>query len=249
MSSDQRASHARPALTADGLRAAERIELLGGLPGASNATLLVRLFDGADRETGLAVYKPRAGEAPLWDFPEGTLCNREVAAFEVSRALGWPNVPDTVIRDGPLGPGAFQAFVRFDPQEHAFSLFERHPDDFRRIAAFDIIVNNADRKGGHCLLGEDGRIWAIDHGICFAAEPKLRTVLWNFAREPLPDDLLADVAHLAADLSEGGTLWTALEHVLDQGEVEASRTRAEALVQTRRYPEPGTARAFPWPPV
>lgn len=249
MSGDQRASHARPELTTDRLLEAARVELLGAMPGASNATLLVRLFDGVDREVGLAVYKPRAGEAPLWDFPEGTLCNREVAAFEVARSLGWPNIPETVMRDGPLGPGAFQAFVRFHPEEHAFTLLERYPDDFRRIAAFDVVVNNADRKGGHGLLGENGRIWAIDHGICFAAEPKLRTVIWDFALEPVPAELLEDVARLASDLADGGMLRTALAPLMDDEEVEAVRARAEALVRAGRFPEPGAERALPWPPV
>ncbi len=249
MSGDQRASHARPELTAERLLAAERVDLLGSMPGASNATLLVRMFDDSGDEAGLAIYKPHAGEAPLWDFPDGTLGKREVAAFEVARWLGWPNVPDTVLRDGPLGPGAVQRFVRFRPEEHAFTLLERHPDDFRRIVAFDVVVNNADRKGGHCLLGEDGQIWAIDHGICFAAEPKLRTVLWDFSREPVPEELLEDLSRMMSDLSEGGKLDVALRRLMEDEEVEAVRTRAGELLRTGHYPEPGPERAFPWPPV
>ena len=126
------------------------------------------------------------GEAPLWDFPDGTLHRREVAAFELARALGWPRVPPTVLRDGPYGPGSVQLFVSFDPAEHFFTLEVEHADTFRRVAMFDLAANNADRKGGHCLLDADGEIWVIDHGVCFAVEPKLRTVIWTFVDEPLP---------------------------------------------------------------
>src|SRR5947208_9702031 len=152
------------------------MEVLGLLPRASNYTFLARVRLGED-ET-YAVYKPREGEAPLWDFPDGTLCNREVAAYVVARSLGWPAVPPTVLRDGPAGPGSVQRFVQFDPHEHFFTMQDRRAEDFRRIAAFDAIVNNADRKGGHCLLGEDDRIYVIDHGVCFAEEPKLRPAIW-----------------------------------------------------------------------
>ncbi len=162
-----------------------RIELLGLLPNASNAAFLARCRAGDEER--FAVYKPSRGETPLWDFPEGTLHRREVAAFVVAAALGWPNVPPTVLRDGPEGPGSLQLFVRFQVGEHYFTLQDERREDFRRVALFDLVVNNADRKAGHCLLGEDGRIWVIDHGVCFSDEPKLRTVIWDFLDEPIPD--------------------------------------------------------------
>ena len=135
----------------------------------------------------LAVYKPQAGEAPLWDFPDGTLGQREVAAYTLASALGWPSVPPTVWREGPEGPGSVQAFVDADFEEHYFTLRSAFAEQFRRVAAFDLVANNADRKGGHCLLVRDtGVVWLIDHGVCFAVEPKLRTVVWDHAGEPVP---------------------------------------------------------------
>src|SRR5712691_10814787 len=168
------------------------------MPNASNYTFLSEVAD--PERTVLAVYKPRDGETPLWDFPEGTLCRREVAAYVLSRSLGWPSIPPTVLREGPHGPGSVQQFIRFDPTEHFFTLRETRLDDFRAVAAFDVVVNNADRKGGHCLLGEDGTIWLIDHGVCFAVEPKLRTVIWDFAGDPLPESLCRDLGRLEQEL-------------------------------------------------
>ena len=168
------------------------------MPDSSNAALLVRCHAGED--SCIAVYKPMRGETPLWDFPDGTLHRREVAAFALARALGWPRVPPTVLRDGPYGPGSVQLFVPFDPQHHFFTLEMDHADVFRRVALFDIAANNADRKGGHCLLDADGNVWLIDHGVCFAVEPKLRTVIWTFVGEPLPDDAVADLARVHAEL-------------------------------------------------
>jgi hypothetical protein len=223
-----------------------RLEVLGVLPRASNATLLARVRDGS--RSVLAVYKPRRGEAPLWDFPHGTLCQREVAAYVLARALGWPNVPPTVLRDGPHGPGSVQLFVPARPEEHFFTLRDRRPDEFRAVAAFDVVANNADRKAGHCLLAPDGRIWAVDHGVCFHEEPKLRTVIWDFAGEPLPAALVEDVARVALDL-RSGPLRDALRGLLTTREVEATARRAEALASSGRFPSPGSHRAYPWPPV
>jgi uncharacterized repeat protein (TIGR03843 family) len=222
------------------------MDILGLMPRASNYTFLVRVRSG--REETYGVYKPRAGEAPLWDFPEGTLCRREVAAYVVAKALGWPPVPPTILRDGPEGVGSVQCFVEFDPSEHYFTMQERRAEDFRRVAAFDAVVNNADRKAGHCLLGTDGRIHVIDHGVCFSAEPKLRTVIWEFAGEPLPEDVAADVRRLAADLHDG-EIARALGDLLDPDEVQATRARAEALVRLGRFPLPGAGRPYPWPAV
>ena len=134
----------------------------------------------------LAVYKPRSGEAPLWDFEEGTLAAREVAAYVVADALGWPWVPPTVLREGPQGMGSVQRFVAFDQDQHYLTMRRDRPDEFRRIALFDLVANNADRKSGHCLLARDGRIFVVDHGVCFHVEPKLRTVIWDFVDEPIP---------------------------------------------------------------
>ena len=223
------------------------LEVLGLLPNASNGTFLARARLGDD-ET-LAVYKPRAGEAPLWDFPDGTLGSREVAAYVVARSLGWPLVPPTVLRDGPYGVGSVQRFVRFDPDEHYFTLLDRFPDEFVRIAAFDLVVNNADRKAGHCLLGEDGRIHVIDHGVCFSPEPKLRTVIWDLAGEPIPTDLRRDVRRLALD-ARSGPVRDELSALLAEDEVEALVERAGETAALDRLPQPDTdRRPFPWPPI
>jgi hypothetical protein len=229
-----------------GLLSEGEIEILGLLPRSSNRTFLARVVGGDGRT--LAVYKPRAGETPLWDFPEGTLCLREVAAYLVSRELGWPWVPTTVLRHGPEGPGSLQLFVGFDPSEHYFTLRDRPPDGFRRIALFDAVVNNADRKSGHCLLAHDGRVFAVDHGVCFNEAPKLRTVIWDFAGERIPTDELHDLRRLAGELS-GGRLRGALGEMLSPREIAATRRRVERLITVARFPEPGADRPYPWPPT
>ena len=222
------------------------LEVLGLLPNASNHTFLARAKN-ADEDV-LAVYKPRRGEAPLWDFPEGTLCAREVAAYVVSRALGWPNVPATVLRDGPYGVGSVQRFIPHDPEEHYFTLVERFPEDFRRVAAFDMVVNNADRKSGHCLLGEDGRIFLVDHGVCFSDEPKLRTVIWDFIGDPVEEGTRADVRRLAGEI-RGGEVRDELANLLAPAELAALADRADTVAAAVRFPEPGPDRPFPWPPI
>jgi uncharacterized repeat protein (TIGR03843 family) len=224
------------------------IEILGLMPDSSNDTLLARCR--VDDEECFAIYKPAEGEAPLWDFPEGTLHRREVAAYVVADALGWPNVPPTVLRDGPEGPGSLQLFVRFDAAEHYFTLGTERPDDFRRIALFDLVVNNADRKAGHCLLGDDGRIWVIDHGVCFSDEPKLRTVIWEFVDEPIPRDLREDLARLGERLAVGARSRGELEGLLAPAEIAATTDRLERLLAIGRFPEPEPGvRPFPWPPI
>jgi hypothetical protein len=222
------------------------LEVLGLLPRASNYTFLARVRSGSDE--ALAVYKPQAGEIPLWDFPDGTLHRREVAAYEVARALGWPDVPTTVLRDGPHGVGSVQQFVEFDPAHHYFTLQEVRTEDFRRVAVFDVVVNNADRKAGHCLLAADGRIWLVDHGVCFGVEPKLRTVIWDFAGDPIPPELCDDLRRLAQDL-RAGVLRDRLTPLLDLREVRALGTRIDRLVARGRMPQPGPGRPYPWPPV
>jgi uncharacterized repeat protein (TIGR03843 family) len=167
------------------LLARGEITVKGRLPWASNATFLVEVTRG--RATTLAVYKPQRGERPLWDFPRG-LHRREVAAYHLSEALGFGVVPPTLAREGPYGAGSLQLFVDAEFEEHYFTLRER-PEQraaLTQLCAFDLVANNADRKSGHCLLGRDGRLYAIDNGLCFHAEPKLRTVVWDFAGEPVP---------------------------------------------------------------
>lgn len=226
------------------------MELLGLLPGASNYTFLARLLRpgaaGIEPER-LVVYKPRRGEAPLWDFPPGTLCQRETAAFEISRAAGFGFVPPTVLRDGPVGMGSVQAFVHHDFECTAFDLFESHTDDLRRIALFDLVVNNADRKAGHVFPDLDGKVWAIDHGICFHVDPKLRTVLWDFAGEPITEADRACLRGLVAALQ--GDLAAVLAELLDPAEVEILHRRLTAVLAAETFPAPGTGRSFPWPPV
>ncbi len=224
------------------------LEILGLLPRSSNVTFLVRACDDGGSHT-LAVYKPRRGEAPLWDFPSGTLCHREVAAYLVARELGWPRVPPTILRDGPEGEGSVQRFVPFDPGAHYFTLAGDHPDVFRRIALFDVVANNADRKGGHALLGDDGAIWSIDHGVCFSDEPKkLRTVIWEHVGEAIEPELVDDLARLAAALA-GPPLRDALGRLLAPSELAALESRVAELVSDAVFPEPGDGPPYPWPPV
>jgi hypothetical protein len=248
MPGDERA----PRLTLAGdaeIRLLQRGELriLGLLPRSSNYTFLAEV--AADSEEALAVYKPRAGEAPLWDFPEGTLGLREVAAYRVARELGWPRVPPTLYREGPEGPGSVQLFVEFDVQHHYFTLLRGREDVFRKVALFDAVVNNADRKGGHCLLAGDGGVFVIDHGVCFSAMPKLRTVIWEFAGEPIDEDLLGDLYRVRAGLHAGGELRAQLVPLLRSQEIEAIERRLAALLDAPRFPEPGGERPYPWPAI
>jgi hypothetical protein len=222
------------------------LELLGLLPHSSNYTFLARATDG--EEQVLAVYKPRRGEIPLWDFPEGTLCRREVAAYVVARELGWPNVPPTVLRDGPEGLGSVQLFVEFDTSQHYFTLEGTRDDEFRRIALFDLVVNNADRKGGHCLLSPDGTIWVVDHGVCFSDEPKLRTVIWEHAGEPIPGELLTALRLFRERLATG-IVRAELSDLLSVDELAALDSRIDELLRVGVFPEPGPGRPYPWPPV
>lgn len=223
------------------------MQVLGLLPYASNATFLARLtLDGAE---GLGVYKPRRGETPLWDFPMGTLCLREHAAWIVDDALGWGLVPATVLRDGPAGFGALQWFVDVDPDLDVSDVVDTHADDLRRIAAFDVLINNADRKAGHCLVGTDGRLWAVDHGVSFHPEPKLRTVIWGFQGEPLPGELARDVERLLTRLGDArDPLAKALADDLSPRETDALAERCARLVRSGRFPTPGPGRHVPWPP-
>lgn len=223
-----------------------RLEVLGLLPYSSNYTFLARVT--RRDETTLAVYKPRRGETPLWDFPPGTLAAREVAAYLVSEAAGWGIVPPTVLRDeGPLGPGSLQLFIEHDPERHYFVLMDEHPAELAAFAAFDVVVNNADRKAGHVLEDSTGRLWAVDHGLTFHPEPKLRTVIWTFAEERLGDDLRRRLETLGATLSEDAGLGGTLAKLLSREEAEATLARVEDLLVEDRFPAPGSSRPLPWP--
>ena len=195
-----------------------------------------------------AVYKPRRGERPLWDFPEG-LFLREVAAYRLSALLGWDIVPETVVRaDAPLGPGSLQRFVPADFSEHYFTLLEHpeHHDALQAIAAFDLVANNADRKSGHCLLGDDGHIWAIDNGLCFHVAPNLRTVIWDFAGRPVPAPLRSDIERVAGAVADDDEL----RDLLDAEELAALARRATVVAERGAFPDPGMARrSYPWPLV
>jgi hypothetical protein len=217
------------------------VALIELMPHSSNYTFLAEVRH--PDSTVLGVYKPRKGERPLWDFPEGTLYRREVAAFELSRALGWPAVPPTVVRDGPHGPGSMQLFVESDPNEHFFTLRDGRLDDFAGVALFDAIANNADRKSGHCLLGPDG-IYGVDNGLCFHVEPKLRTVIWDFGGEPIPSEMLADVRRFTR-----AKLPKTLAKLLDQDEQKALRARAAAVASSECFPVDASGHRYPWPLV
>ncbi len=221
----------------------------------SNYTFLVTVR--LDDVEALAVYKPRLGEAPLWDFPSGTLCKRELAAFYLSEALGWDLVPPTALReDAPRGLGSLQIFIHHDPNCHYFRFAPRHLPQIKRFLAFDVVANNADRKGGHVLLDEADHIWGIDHGLCFNHVPKLRTVMWEFGPEetplagtPIPDDVLADLRCLLAKLQTPDDAVLQLLHLLAEEEVAALRRRLTTLINHGTFPMPRPGGSRPWPPV
>jgi uncharacterized repeat protein (TIGR03843 family) len=220
------------------------VELIGRIPRSSNETFLAQVSRGDD--STYAVYKPEAGERPLSDFEPG-LYRRERAAFLLSESLAWGLVPPTVIREeAPLGVGSLQWFIECDFQEHYFTLFADAPETHRelsRIALFDYVANNTDRKSGHVLRGDDGRVWGIDHGLCFSASFKLRTVIWDFAGEPIPDALLEDIAPLA----EGAPPEVA--ELLDDIEVAALQHRVQRLLREGVLPVDRTGMRYPWPLV
>lgn len=232
---------------ADVLRLLREAELSveGRLVDASNATLYctARL----DGQSAAVVYKPVRGERPLWDFPDGTLAGREVSAYLVSEATGWDVVPPTVLRDGPFGTGMCQLWVDVDEGVDLAALARSGHPDLRRMAVFDAVVNNADRKGGHLLPRSDGRVLGVDHGICFSAEDKLRTLLWQWRGLPLTDEAVEVLSRLRAELE--GELGDQLHELLTTTEVRATKDRVDRLLETRRHPEPSPDwPAIPWPP-
>ncbi len=239
-----------PGLTAD-----EAIELLHGgeltiegrVIDASNATFYCAVE--ADGRSAACVYKPIAGERPLWDFPDGTLAEREVAAYEVAVAMGWPIVPPTVLRDGPAGPGMVQLWIDTDETvDIARFMRRRDVQLLRRIAIFDAVVNNADRKGGHLLPTSTGHVYGVDHGVTFSIEDKLRTVLWQWGGARLPDGACEVLTALRADLDRD--LGKRLSQLLTKREVSRTRSRVDRLLATGRHPEPSDDwPAVPWPPI
>ena len=247
----------RPADPAAGLRApaddAEAralllegaIDLEGRMLDASNVTLVGYIRTGELEAE--CVYKPVAGERPLWDFPDGTLADREVSAALISEATGWRVVPPTVLRDGPFGPGMVQLWVDGDPDVDLAAFVRSDDPGLRRMAIFDAVVNNADRKGGHIIPTSDGHVYGVDHGICFSVDPKLRTLLWRWAGQPLPAEALEVLEKLTGDLM--GDLGEQLHEHLTRREVRRTQQRVAELLRTGRHPQPsGDWPALPWPP-
>ncbi|MGW3119940.1 SCO1664 family protein [Streptomyces sp. NPDC001107] len=246
----------------------------GRIREASNAALYCTIsHDGREAS---CIYKPVAGERPLWDFPDGNLARREVAAYEVSVATGWGLVPPTVLREGPYGEGMVQLWIEVSPEAELLALVDGeepepgwkaigfaevgegktallvHADDerLRRLAVLDAVINNADRKGGHLLPTAEGRLYAIDHGVTFNTENKLRTLLWGWAGEPLDPEAIDVLKALQGALSAQGTLATRLAALITEAELDATRARVTVLLETGRHPEPsGEWPAIPWPPV
>lgn len=219
----------------------------GRLMDASNATMYCAI--SADGVSAGCVYKPIAGERPLWDFPDGTLAGREVAAFEISSASGWDIVPPTVYRDGPLGPGMVQLWIAEDDATELGTLLRmRENAPLRRIAVFDAVINNADRKGGHLLPTRNGHIFGVDHGVSFHVEDKLRTVLWQWAGKRLPEEAVDTLSGLRAQLE--GALCEQISAMLAPREVRRTVRRIEGMLASLRHPRPSDDwPAVPWPPI
>lgn len=230
-------------LTAAEILATGEIEIEMRMPYSSNATFLVRVTAG--EHSVRAIYKPLRGERPLWDFAPG-LHRREVAAYRLATAMGLEIVPLTLLRDGPIGEGSVQLLIDADFEQHYFTLHEQRPDlhpKLREMAVFDILANNTDRKSGHVLIDAGDNIWGIDHGLCFSADFKLRTVIWEFGGEEIAASLLAAVERVA------GSLPLEVSSLLDDDEVIALSERAAWLLEHRRFPVDPSGRRYPWPLV
>ncbi|WP_448320366.1 SCO1664 family protein [Streptomyces sp. CO7] len=260
------------------LLARGELTVRGRIPEASNAALYCTV--ALDGQEAACVYKPVAGERPLWDFPDGNLARREVAAYEVSEATGWGLVPPTVLREGPYGEGMCQLWIEqpaepepggellalVDPENPGAGWKEIglaevgegrtallvHADDarLRRLAVLDAVINNADRKGGHLLTAPGGRLYGIDHGVTFHTEDKLRTLLWGWAGEPLPQEAVEALRRLTAALADDGPLTGRLAPLITAAELDATRARTAALLESGKHPQPGGEwPALPWPPI
>jgi uncharacterized repeat protein (TIGR03843 family) len=257
-----------------GLLTHGELTVRGRIRDASNAALYCTVTHEGREAT--CVYKPVAGERPLWDFPDGTLAQREVAAYEVCEATGWGLIPPTVLREGPYGEGMVQLWIEATPEADLLALVDAeepepgwkaigfaevgegrtallvHADDerLRRLAVLDAVINNADRKGGHLLPTADGRLYGIDHGVTFNTENKLRTLLWGWAGEPLTPEAIDALKGLQEALTAEGALAGRLSALITAAELDATRARVAVLLETGRHPEPsGEWPAIPWPPV
>jgi len=216
---------------------------------SSNYTFLGKII--FQERSWSVVYKPQKGETPLWDFPLGLLCKREAAAFIISEWLGWDLVPPTVFRsNGPLGQGSVQLFVDNNPERHYFSFNEKTKERLRPAAVFDLVINNGDRKGSHILLDDHDHLWLIDHGVCFHEEDKLRTVIWDFAGQPIREDLLNDLQRIIAKITTDKASQKEIKQYLSIAELNAMQSRILRLIQLKTYPYPEkNRRVFPWPPL
>lgn len=225
------------------------ISITGEFLWGSNYTFAVEISSGDQVLQG--VYKPTRGERPLWDFPRATLAHREVAAYLVSEALGWSFVPPTIYRkDGPIGPGSLQLHIDHDPEYNYFSFSKTDLGRLRPVAIFDYLINNADRKGSHVLFDGDDQMWLIDHGITFHQEQKLRTVIWDFAGEPIPEQLCSDLVQFESQLVQGTQFHDSLEKYLVPQEIAALAKRNRHLIASKKYPDTHpNQRPYPWPPV
>lgn len=218
------------------------------IPGGSNYTFLVNLSMPEHGEAR-GIYKPQKGEAPLWDFPLGTLYKREYAAYLISEVLGWYFVPPTVIWDGPYGIGSLQLFIKNDASITYFELRDAHPQDVKRIATFDLLVNNTDRKGGHCIRDLGGKVWGIDHGLTFNVEPKLRTVIWDFGGESISSCILNPLERELAIYHSGEGLSRKLEGVLSDEEIDLLAIRITQVIENPVFPTLKGRWEVPWPLV
>ncbi len=225
------------------------ITIKGEFVWGSNYTFLVEVNRQADIIK--SVYKPSRGERPLWDFPSASLARREAAAYLVSEALGWNLVPPTVYRrKAPIGPGSLQLYIEHDPEVHYFNLDDVDRQRLRPAVLFDLLINNADRKGSHLLFDDQHHLWLIDHGVCFHTENKLRTVIWDFIGEPIPEGLLDDLRCFRQALMPGTDLTKELQVLLASSEIKALARRTEDLLSTRHFPRPDPdERSIPWPPL
>lgn len=225
------------------------IELQGQFVLGNNYSFLVKVSN--EKDSCKAVYKPCRGEQPLWDFPQESLSKREAAAYIVSQALGWDLVPVTVLRyGGPFGTGSLQVFIEHDPNYHYFNFSDEDRARLMPTTAFDLLVNNADRKGSHILVDIHKKIWLIDHGLCFHEEEKLRTVIWDFSDKPIPIDLLDDIRRFLVLIGENGELVRKLADLLSEREISALGSRCKQILTEGNFPNPpDDRRAFPFPPV
>ncbi len=218
------------------------------VPWGSNYTFLIALGDEGGESRTIGIYKPRQGEAPLWDFPDGTLYRREYAAYRLSVWLGWDLIPETIIRDGPHGVGTVQDYIEAEDKSSYLTLRDTHEADLQRMALFDLITNNADRKAGHLFKGKDGKVYGIDHGLTFNTQPKLRTVLWDYTGQPFPEKLRNDLETRLGDEAAVASLRAELAPLLDRGEINRFFARAQRALKLGVYPDFGSGNTHhvPW---